>query len=1064
MIGQIIQWSLRNRLFVVLGALMLLAWGGYQTARTPVDVFPDLTAPTVTVVTEAHGMAPLDMESLVTFPIETALNGAPGVRRVRSATKVGLSTITVEFAWGTDAYLARQVVAEKLQLAKASLPPGIEAPVMAPAASIMGEIMFIALTWDDPAKVGAGGTAEIRPAANMGTVTLKNTADYVLRKRLLAVPGVAEVLPIGGDLQQFQVTLKPERLAAYGLTIDEAIKAVEGANSNAAAGFYAENGQEYLIQGIGRITTVDDIAEAVVAIKHGQPVLIRHIAEVALGTAPVRGVGSTRGKPAVVLGIQRQPAANTLELTRRLDATLADIQKSLPAGMKIETRLFRQADFIEVSIANLMAALRDGAILIVAIVFAFLLSVRSTAITLVALPLSLVATVLSLKMLGATINTMTLGGIAIALGALVDDAIIVVENVVRRLRENHLKDAGKRESTMHVVFLATKEIQGSIVFATLIIMLVFVPLFFLSGIEGRLMVPLGLAYVISLFASLLVSITVTPVLASMFLGQAKEITAPHEPRFVHWLRAAYRGMLERTVRRWKAIAAGSAALLVVSLAALGMAGQSFLPDFNEGTLTVGVETLPGTALAESARLGQLVEEVLLTHPEVIATARRTGRSPLDPHALDVHQSEIEVSLKMIAGKNSRGKEQFLAALREDFAKLPGVQVVVGQPISHRIDHMLSGSRANIAVKIFGNDLAELRRLAQQAKGVMEKVEGAVDVQPEQQTEIPFLTVKYRRDALAQHGLSAQELSENIEVAFNGRAVSKVVQGQASFDLVVRYDPAARDNLDTIRATLITTPSGARLPLSALAEIRNDRGPYFINRENVQRKIVVMANVAGRDLKSVVEEMQASVAREVKLPAGYHIEFGGQFESAAEASRVLLLLGSAVVVGIFLLLFVAFHSARDAFLVMLNLPLSIIGGVVGVYLAGGVVTIASIIGFITLFGIATRNGVMMISHIHHLIEHDAVKDVAEAVTRGAEERLIPILMTALAAGLALVPLALSAGQPGSEIQAPMAVVILCGLISSTVLNMFVVPALYLRFGAVRRALEAGDVVRRRSTDF
>ncbi|MCM2288132.1 MAG: efflux RND transporter permease subunit [Sulfuritalea sp.] len=1048
MIGQIIQWSLRNRLFVVMGGLMLLIWGSIETTRTPVDVFPDLTAPTVTVVTEAHGIAPLDMESLVTFPIETALNGAPGVRRVRSATKVGLSTITVEFAWGTDAYLARQVVAEKLQLAKASLPPGIDAPVMAPAASIMGEIMFIALTWDDPAKVGAGGT-----------VALKTTADYVLRKRLLAVPGVAEVLPIGGDLQQFQVTLKPERLAAYGLTIDEVVKAVEGANSNAAAGFYAENGQEYLIQGIGRITKTEDIAEAVVAMKNGQPVLIRHIADVALGTAPVRGIGSTRGKPAVVLGIQRQPAANTLELTRTLDATMADIQKSLPAGMKIETRLFRQADFIEISIANLMAALRDGAILVVAIVFAFLLSARSTAITLVALPLSLVATVLALKMLGATINTMTLGGIAIALGALVDDAIIVVENVVRRLRENHLKDAGKRESTMHVVFLATKEIQGSIVFATLIIMLVFVPLFFLSGIEGRLMVPLGLAYVISLFASLLVSITVTPVLASMFLGTSKEITAPHEPRYVHWLRESYRRVLDQTVTRWKPIAGASAVLLAVSLAALNMAGQSFLPDFNEGTLTVGVETIPGTALAESAKLGQLVEEALLTHPEVVATARRTGRSPLDPHALDVHQSELEVSLKM----GARSKEQFLAALRKDFAKLPGVQVVVGQPISHRIDHMLSGSRANIAVKIFGSDLAELRRLAQEVKGVMEKVEGAVDVQPEQQTEIPFLTITYRREALARHGLSAKELSETIEAAFNGLVVSKVVQGQATFDLVVRYDPAVRDNLDTIRSTLITTPTGARLPLSALAEIRNDRGPYFINRENVQRKIVVMANVAGRDLKSVVQEMQTSVAKEVKLPTGYHIEFGGQFESAAEASRVLLLLGSAVVVGIFLLLYVAFHTARDAFLVMLNLPLSIIGGVVGVFMAGGVVTIASIIGFITLFGIATRNGVMMISHIHHLIEHDEVTSVIDAVKRGAEERLIPILMTALAAGLALVPLALSSGQPGSEIQAPMAIVILCGLISSTVLNMVVVPALYLRFGAVRRALEAGDVVRRRSTD-
>ena len=1048
MIGYIIQWALRNRLFIVLGALLLLVWGGIETTRTPVDVFPDLTAPTVTVVTEAEGMAPADMEALVTFPIETALNGAPGVRRVRSATKIGLSTITIEFAWGTDGYLARQVVAEKLQLARAGLPPGIEAPIMAPAASVMGEIMFIALTWDDPAKVGAGGTA-----------ALKNTADYVLRKRLLAVPGVAEILPIGGDLQQFQVTLKPERLAAHGLTIDEVVKAVEGANQNAAAGFYAENGQEYLIQGIGRVRTIDDIAEVVVAVKHGQPVLIRHVADVALGTALVRGVGSTKGKPAVVLGIQRQPSANTLELTRMLDATIADIQKSLPAGMKIESRLFRQADFIEVSIKNLLGALRDGAILVVAIVFAFLISVRSTAITLVALPLSLVATILAMKALGATINTMTLGGIAIALGALVDDAIIVVENIVRRLRENHAKPERQRESTMHVVFLATKEIQGSIVFATLIIMLVFVPLFFLSGVEGRLMVPLGLAYVISLFASLLVSITVTPVLASLFLGNSREVREHREPRFVVWLRTAYRRVLDATLDRWQAISAVSGALLIAALIGLGMAGQSFLPDFNEGTLTVGVETVPGTALAESAKLGQMVEEVLLTHPEVVATARRTGRSPLDPHALDVHQSEIEVSLKM----GARSKEEFLAALRADFARLAGVQVVVGQPISHRIDHMLSGTRANIAVKIFGNELPELRRLAEQVKGVMQQVEGAVDVQPEQQTEIPFLTVKYRRDALARHGLSAKELSENIEAAFNGLTVGKVVQGQASFDLVVRYDPAVRDNLDAIRATLITTPTGARLPLSALADIENDRGPYFINRENVQRKIVVMANVAGRDLKSVVEEMQARVAKEVKLPAGYHLEFGGQFESAAEASRVLLLLGSAVVVGIFLLLFVAFHTTRDAFLVMLNLPLSIIGGVVGVYLAGGVVTIASIIGFITLFGIATRNGVMMISHIHHLVEHDAVKNVREAIRRGAEERLIPILMTALAAGLALVPLALSAGQPGSEIQAPMAVVILCGLISSTVLNMLVVPALYLRFGAIRDEIDSGQILRRRSTD-
>lgn len=1034
MIGHIIQWSLGNRLFVIAGALLLLAWGGREIPRTPVDVFPDLTAPSVTVVTEASGMNPSDMETLVTFPIETALNGAPGVRRVRSSTKIGLSVVTVEFAWGTGDTLARQIVAERLQLAKASLPPDAEAPVMAPASSVMGEIMFIALT-----------------SGRHSTVEIKNSADYVLRKRLLAVPGVAEVLPIGGDLQQFQVTLKPERLAAYGLTIDAVVEAARGANSNAAAGFYAENGQEYLIQGIGRVRRVEDVAEAVVAMRDGQPVLIRHVAEVALGVAVKRGIGSTNGRPAVVLGIQRQPAANTLELTRVLDATLAEVQRSLPEGMRIENRLFRQADFIETSIANLMAALRDGAILVVAIVFAFLLSARSTAITLVALPLSLVAAVLSLKAFGATINTMTLGGMAIALGALVDDAIIVVENIVRRLRENHAKPDSQRESIPHLVFLATKEIQGSIVFATLIIMLVFVPLFFLSGVEGRLMVPLGLAYVISLFASLLVSISVTPVLASLFLGESNEVRAGHETRLIRWLHENYRRLLDATLDSWRAISLASGGLLLAALIGLGLAGQAFLPDFNEGTLTVGAETLPGTAFEESAKLMQGVEAVLLTHPEVVATARRTGRSPLDPHALDVHQSEIEVSLKM----GERSKAGFLAALRADFAKLPGVQVVVGQPISHRIDHMLSGSRANIAVKIFGGDLTELRRLARQIQGVMATVAGAVDVQPEQQADIPFLSIKYRRDALARHGLSAKALSESIETAFNGLAVSKVMQGQASLDLVVRYAPEARVSLDAIRATLITTPAGARLPLSALADIENDRGPYFINRENVQRKIVVMANVAGRDLKGVVEEMQAKVAREVKLPAGYHIEFGGQFESAAEAARTLLLLGSAVVAGIFLLLFVAFHSARDALLVMLNLPLSIIGGVAGVYAAGGVVTLASIIGFITLFGIATRNGVMMIAHIHHLAEHDEVRDIREAVARGAEERLIPILMTALAAGLALVPLALSGGQPGSEIQAPMAVVILCGLISSTLLNMIVVPALYLRFGAVQGVLEGND---------
>ncbi|WP_018078672.1 efflux RND transporter permease subunit [Thiobacillus denitrificans] len=1031
MIGHIIAWSLRNKLFVVLAGMLLLAWGGWQAAKTPVDVFPDLTAPSVTVVTEAHGMAPTDVENLVTFPIETALNGAPNVRRVRSSTKIGLSVVTVEFEWGTDLYQARQIVAERLQLARATLPADIPAPAMAPAASIMGEILFIALASD-----------------RHSGMELKNTAEQILKRRLLAVPGVAEVLPIGGDTQQFQVTLHPERLAAYGLTVDQVVAVLRSANQNTSAGFMVEGGQEYLIQGLGRIATLADISETVITKRGGQPVLVRHVAEVAIGPAPTRGVGSHNGKPAVVLGIQKQPGANTLELTDRLDATLEEIQSGLPQDMKIERHIFRQADFIRVSIDNLNKALIEGVVLVIAIVFAFLLSARATAISLVAIPLSLVAAILAMKALGATINTMTLGGMAIALGALVDDAIIVIENIVRRLRENHAKPAGQQASLLHLVYGATREIQGSIVFATLIIMLVFLPLFFLSGVEGRLMAPLGLAYVVSLAASLAVAITVTPVLAALLLPNSKTVRKSVEPRFIYGLKAGYRRVLDATLTRWQAVTGVSIAALLAALLALGFAGRAFLPDFNEGTLTVGMATLPGTSLEESDRLGRMAENILLSHPEVVATARRTGRAEGDPHAMDVSASEMEVTLKM----GGRSKEAFLAALREDLASVPGTQIVVGQPISHRIDHMLSGSRSNIAVKIFGPDLGELRRLTASVKSIVQEIPGAVDVTDEQQTDIPFLTVRFDRAALAQHGLSMREVSEAIEVAFSGMPVDRVQQGQASFDLVLRFDPSTRASIDAVRATLVTTADGARLPLSALADIRNDRAPYSISRENVQRKMVVMANVAGRDLASVVADIRKTVAAGVTVPAGYHIEYGGQFESAEAASRTLLLLGTAVMVGIFLLLFIAFGTARDAFLVMLNLPLAMIGGVAGVFASGGVLSVASIIGFITLFGIATRNGVMMISHIHHLVEHEGMKDAAEAVKRGAEERLIPILMTALAAGLALVPLVLAAGQPGSEIQAPMAVVILCGLLSSTVLNMVVVPALYLRFGAIHKLLK------------
>jgi CzcA family heavy metal efflux pump len=1042
MIGRIIGWSLANRLVVVIGAALLLFWGGWETARMPVDVFPDLTAPQVTVVTEAHGMAPTEVETLVTFPIETALNGSPGVRRVRSTTDVGISVVIVEFDWGTDIYQARQIVAEKLQLARASLPPDIPAPILAPIASVMGEILFIALT-----------------SKTHSAIELKSAADWVVRRRLLAVPGVAEVIPIGGDTKQFQVIVKPDRLAAYGIALDEVVQALKRSNQNASAGFYTEGGQEYLIHGLGRVRSPADIAQTAITRRGDVTVKVRDVAEVVIGAAPKRGVGAHNGAPAVVLGIQKQPSANTLELTRRLDDVLAGIQASLPKGIEIQTRIFRQADFISTSIDNLLAALRDGAILVVAIVFAFLVSARATAITLLAIPLSLAVAILAMKALGATINTMTLGGMAIALGALVDDAIIVVENIVRRLRENRAKPEAECKSALSVVFEATREIQGSIVFATLIIMLVFLPLFFLPGVEGRLMAPLGFAYVVSLAASLLVAVTVTPALSSLLLPHAKVITREAEPRLAHWLKARYRRLLETTVHRWKAIAGFSTVLLLAALVGLALAGRSFLPDFNEGSLTISAVTLPGTSLEQSDRLAQRVEAILLAQPEVVATARRTGRAELDPHAQGIHASEIDVSLKM----KDRGKEELLAALREEFAQLPGMNVVIGQPISHRIDHLLSGTRANIAVKIFGPDLYELRRLARQVKAIVETVPGAADVSEEQQTDIPLITVRFDREAIARHGLTVGEVADAVETAFAGHAVSKVLEGQASYDLVVRYSPEVLANIDSLAQTLITTASGARLPLSALAEVRRDRGPNVISRENVQRKIVVMANVAGRDLAGVVEDIRGSVAQQVRLPTGYHVEYGGQFEAAEEASRTLLVLGVVVVVGIFLLLFAAFRSGRDALLVMLNLPLALIGGVAGVYASDGVLSVAAIIGFITLFGIATRNGVIMIAHIRHLREEE-VRDPAQAVKRGAEERLVPILMTALAAGLALVPLALSVGEPGSEIQAPMAVVILYGLASSTLLNMIVVPALYLRFGAIGREIATDNEPPRRTTGY
>lgn len=1022
MIDAVIRWSLGNRLLVLVAALLLLAWGGWTARQSPVDVFPDLTAPVVTVVAEAHGMPPEDVERLVTFPIETAMNGASGVRRVRSSTGVGISVISVEFEWGTDIYRARQIVSEKLQTTRADLPPGLPAPVLTPVTSIMGEIMFIALTSD-----------------HHDEMTLKTTADWVLRRRLLAVPGVAEVIPTGGQTRQYQVIASPERLSAYGIALNQLREAVASSNRNAAAGFVSENNQEFLIQGLGRVQSIEDIGQAVVAQREGSPVLVRDVAQVVIGPAPRRGTGAYENQPAVVLGIQKQPNINTLALTEELDGVIAEIAASLPEGMRIETNAFRQASFIETSIDNLIAALRDGAILVVAIMFVFLFSARATGIALLAIPLSLLTAILTIRWLGGTLNTMTLGGVAIALGALVDDAIIVVENIVRRLRENVARP--QPDSSLRVVLNATREIEGSIVFATLIIILVFLPLFFLTGVEGRLLQPLGLAYVISLAASLLVAITVTPVLCYFALPGSKSVREDHDTRLIAWLKARYRPLLAAAIRYWRWVIGSAVLLLLVSLGTLLLAGRGFLPEFNEGSLTLSVVTLPGTSLETSDEIGGRVENILLQQPEVVATARRTGRAELDPHAQQVFASEIDVTLQM----QERSKEELLSVLRGDFATLPGTNVVIGQPISHRIDHMLSGTRANIAIKIFGEDLFRLRSLGSQIESLVAEIPGAVDVAMEQQSEIPFVSVKFNRASLANYGLTMAEAAEALETAFTGTTVGRITEGQASFDLVLRFADTARDNLQSLRETMLTLPSGAVVPIAALADVRRERGPNTISREDVQRKLVVMANVADRDLVSVVNDIRGAVADSIDLPTGYHIEYGGQFESAESANQRLLLLGAIVIVGIFFLLVTAFGSARDASLVMLNLPLALIGGVAGVWVIGGTLSIAAVIGFITLFGIATRNGVILIDHISRLIRDENLS-AHDAVLRGAEERLIPILMTALATALALVPLAMAGGEPGSEIQAPMAVVILWGLLSSTALNMLVVPVAYLHFGA------------------
>jgi len=1021
---RIVQWSIDHHWIVIGLSALLLAAGGWTARQMPIDVFPDLTAPTVTILTEGHGMAPEEMESLVTFPLESAINGASGVRRVRSATAVGIAVVWVEFDWGTDIFMARQLVSEKLALVAGALPPQVERPVLAPVSSIMGEILFFAISSeaDDP-------------------LTLRTIADTTVRRRLLAVPGVSQVTPIGGAERQFQVIAHPEALRANNISLTELLSAARGSSQNTSAGVYTEGAQEYVVEAVGRVHTPAEIGETVVALRGDRSVLVRDVADVREGAAFKRGEGSHSGKPAVIVGVLKQPGANTIEVTERLDRALDTLQSELPTGMTIDRRIFRQADFIEVAIDNVIRALRDGALLVVVVVLLFLANLRASAITLTAMPLSLAAAVLVLRAFGASINTMTLGGMAIAIGALVDDAIIDVENVVRRLRENHARPAAEQLPVSVVVRDATLEIRSSIVFATIIIVLVFLPVFGLAGIEGRLLSPLAFAYIVALLASLAVAIVVTPALCYAFLPTAPSIQRGHDGWLARVLKRHFARLLPPVLDHPAPIVSVAVIVLALSGFALTRAGTAFLPDFHEGSLTVQANTLPGTSLGKSNEIGTRVERILMNQPEVVATARRTGRAEFDEHVQGVEAAEIDVGLR----ETDRPRDELLAALRREFSSLPGTNVTIGQPISHRIDHMLSGTRANIAVKVFGEDLGTLRRLGESVRAAMAGVPGVADLSLEQQMEVPFVRFILNRSMVARYGLRPRDVAEAIETSLAGATVGRIFDRGTAFDLVVKLDPAAGADFERVSDLPIDTPTGAVVPIRVLADVRREQGPNMVLRENVQRRIVISSNVAGRDLGSVVRDIQATVAQTVKMPSGYRVEYGGQFESEQSASQRLLALGLLVVAGLFMLLVLAFGRSRDALLVMVNLPLALIGGVAGVFLAGGVLNVASMIGFITLFGIATRNGIMLVSHIQQLMTAEGVTDFRTAVERGAQERLVPILMTAMAAGLALIPLALSGGKSGSEIQTPMAIVILCGLTTSTLLNMFVVPTLYLRYG-------------------
>lgn len=1019
MLNKIIHYSLHNRLVVLVCAVLLLIGGTYTAYHTDVDVFPDLTAPTVVVMTEANGMAPEEVERLVTFPVETAVNGATHVRRVRSSSTTGFSVVWVEFDWGTDIYLARQIVSEKLAIVTDDLPQNVGRPTMGPQSSILGEMMIIGLTSD-----------------TTSLLDVRTMADWTIRPRLLSTGGVAQVAVIGGDIKEYQILLDPARMKHYGVGLDQVLLVCRQMNQNANGGVLYEYSNEYIIRGVLTTTKAEELAKGVVAMTpDNTPILLEDIATVKIGgKQPKLGLASERTKPAVLITVTKQPNTSTIELTEKLDAVMADLQKNLPSDVHVSTDIFRQSRFIDSSINNVKNSLFEGSFFVIIVLFLFLMNVRTTVISLVALPLSLLVSILTLHYLGLTINTMSLGGMAIAIGSLVDDAIVDVENVYKRLRQNRLLPVEQQRPTKDVVFDASREVRMPILNSTLIIVVSFVPLFFLTGMEGRMLVPLGIAFIVALFASTVVALTLTPVLCSYLLDRKGE-----KPTQDAWVARKLRGVYEKALLfsiHHKQVVLGST--IVVFVVALGLfftLGRSFLPPFNEGSFTINVSSLPGISLEESDKIGRRAEELLLQVPEIQTVARKTGRAELDEHALGVNVSEIEAPFEL----KDRSRAEVTNDVREKLSTISGANIEIGQPISHRIDAMLSGTEANIAIKLFGTDLNRMFQIGNQIKDAVKGIEGLVDLKVEQQIERPQLTITPKRDILAKFGIPLPEFQEYVNVMLGGEVVSQVYDDGKTFDLTVKTSDESRATMDDIRNLMIDA-NGTKVPLSYVAEIRSAAGPNTINRENVRRKIVISANVSERDLRGVVNDIQQAVSEKIVLPEGYHIEYGGQFESEQAASRTLLLTSLMSLLVIFLLLYHEFKDARESGVVMINLPLALIGGVFILCLTSGEISIPAIIGFISLFGIATRNGMLLISHYTQLRSEGMA--LQQAVVQGSLDRLNPILMTALSSALALIPLAVNGDLPGNEIQSPMATVILGGLLSSTFLNGFIIPIIYL----------------------